>query len=287
MRSPMITKLFTLSFVISITLSSSTFSQINNSIPISAPITIDSPGKMGVIATQSVMRIICTKTSMGGTGFLHKSGWIITAAHVVGDCLKNDLIIITSDGQRLQIDSIISDKYLDLAVLNPISKLNLPSLKLSKRTEIIIGSMVTTWGFPVGYNNSTPLLTVGYLAGIDRSMTSTGLSPFRWLVNAAFNSGNSGGPVLDIESGEVIGVVSSKLAPIPVIIESALEALSNQKSGFVYTKTLKDGTTETLSEGKVISEVLKYLRNQTQLVLGRAVTSTDLINFLKTNTISN
>jgi S1-C subfamily serine protease len=281
------TKLFLLSFIVSITLSITTFSQINNSIPISAPITVDSPGKMSTIAAKSVMRIICTKTNMGGTGFLHESGWVITAAHVVDGCLKNDLMIITSDGQRLKIDSVISDKHLDLAVLKPTHKINSPSLELSIKTEIITGTMVTTWGFPAGYSNLTPLLTVEYLAGIDHLMSTTGVSPARWVVNAAFNGGNSGGPVLDIESGEVIGVVSSKLAPIPEIIESALNALSNQRSGFTYTKTLGNGTTETVSEGQVISEVLKYLRNQTQLVLGHAVTSNDLINFLKTNKIIN
>lgn len=278
-------KVFTLSFILSLILASTTLCQLNNSIPISAPITIDSPGKMGTIAAQSVMRIICTKTNMGGTAFLHKSGWIITAAHVVTDCSKNDIIIITSSGQQIKIDSVISDIHLDLAVLKPASKINVPSLELSNKTEILTGSLVTTWGFPSGYNSFTPLLTVGYLAGVDRLMTPIGLSPARWVVNAAFNGGNSGGPVLDIETGNIIGVVSSKLAPIPEIIESALEVLSKQQSGFTYTKTLPDGTTETVSEGQVVGEVLNYLRSQTQLVLGHAVTSTDLIEYLKKNKI--
>jgi len=104
-------------------------------------------------------------------------------------------------------------------------------------------------------------------------------------VNAAFNGGNSGGPVLNAEDGSVIGVVSSKLAPIPPIIESALMALQQQSSGFMYTKTLPDGSQESISEGRVIGDVLRYLRSQTQLVLGHAVTSYDLRQFLINNGI--
>ena len=257
------------------------------SIPVSAPVTIDSPGKMGAVAAQSVMRIICTKTNMGGSGFLHKSGWILTAAHVVVDCSKANILVLLSTGEKIDVDSVITDTYADLAALKPSKKIDVPALALSSKTEIITGSLVTTWGFPSGYNGFRPLLTVGYLSGVDRVPTPAGLSPTRWVVNAAFNGGNSGGPVLDIETGDVIGVVSSKLAPIPLIIESAMEALSTQKSGFSYTQTNEDGTTTQVSEGHVIAEVLKYLRSQTQLVLGHAVTSTDLLQFLRSHSISN
>jgi len=105
------------------------------------------------------------------------------------------------------------------------------------------------------------------------------------VVNAAFNGGNSGGPVLNTEDGAVIGVVSSKLAPVPQIIESALEALLAQQSGFEYTRTMPDGSQENVSEGKIVGEILKYLRSQTQLVLGHAVTSYDLRQFLQANGI--
>jgi len=257
----------------------------NNSIPVSAPITTESYGKNGIIASQSVMRIINTKKNTGGTGFLHKSGVIITAAHVAKSADPKEYILILSSGNKINIEKIIKDDTLDLAILIPKEKIEFTSLEISDKSDIIVGSHITTWGFPSGYNSFTPLLTVGYLSGIDRIETDYGLSPFRWVVNAAFNRGNSGGPVLDVETGKIIGVVSSKLAPIPLYIESALEALSSQKSGFMYIRTTSDGKKENISEGRVIGEVLSYLRTQTQLVLGHAVTSLDLIDFLKKNNI--
>ncbi len=45
---------------------------------ISAPITSETAGKMGDVAQESVLRVICETTKMGGTGFLHKSGFVIT-----------------------------------------------------------------------------------------------------------------------------------------------------------------------------------------------------------------
>jgi len=69
-----------------------------------------------------------------------------------------------------------------------------------------------------------------------------------------------GRSLVDIERGEVIGVVSSKLAPLPKEVESALADLKNQKSNFVFERKLQDGTRVTMSEGQVIEFVLEYLK---------------------------
>lgn len=103
----------------------------------------------------------------------------------------------------------------------------------------------------------------------------------RWVVNAAFNRGNSGGPLLLIETGKVIGVVSSKLAPISPNAKSALDALNKQRSGITYEATRPDGPKLTVTKGQIIGMVLTELRNQVQLVIGKAVLVEDIRNFLK------
>ena len=116
-----------------------------------------------------------------------------------------------------------------------------------------------------------PLLSVGYLSGVDQVKGEFGLSPPRWVVNGAFNSGNSGGPVISTEEASVIGIVSSKLAPIPKDVEDALNALRSSRTILMYKRRHPDGTLEDLSEGQIVAEVLHYLRSQTQLVVGYAV----------------
>jgi S1-C subfamily serine protease len=250
-------------------------------LPVSAPVLTDAIGKSASNSMKSVVRVICGSSGTSGTGFFHKSGRVITAAHVVAECSAGDIIVVLSTGEELKVSEIASDSIRDLAALKMKSDAKVPPLFVNRLDNVTLGSQVAIWGFPVGYNGLSPLLTVGFIAGVDRVPTKEGLSPPRIVVNAAFNGGNSGGPVISLEDGGVIGVVSSKLAPIPPIIESALEALKSQKSGFTYTAKTADGKEIVLTEGHVIGEVLMYLRSQTQLVIGHAISAADVHSFLK------
>lgn len=88
-----------------------------------------------------------------------------------------------------------------------------------------------------------------------------------------------------LEDGNVIGVVSSKLAPLPESVESSLKALSVTKYGLQYTKKEPGKEPSKVSEAQVVADVLEYLRSQTQLVLGFAVKLGELRGFLKENAI--
>jgi len=125
------------------------------------------------------------------------------------------------------------------------------------------------------------MLSVGYIAGVDGRRASAGRVIHQWVVNAAFNAGNSGGPLVHIETGEVIGVVSSKVAPISKQAADILEVLGQQKYGMQYPATLPDGSTQNFSEAQLVGMVLHELRRQVQLVIGRAVMIEDVQRFLK------
>lgn len=259
----------------------------NNALEVSAIINPASAGVSAEIANSSVMRIYCTANGIGGTGFLHKSGVVLTAAHVVANCNPKDLILILPNNQQVAVKSYEADVERDVAFVTPEKQIIGEALQLGDEKQFAVGKLVTAWGFPAGYNGIRPMLTVGYLSGVDGVLLSDGKTVVaRWVVNAAFNGGNSGGPVLDANTGTVIGMVSSKLAPIPPIIESALVALSNQSSGFMYQQTLPDGTKKQVSEGQVISDVLKYLRSQTQLVIGHSVVVQDIKTFLSSKGVA-
>lgn len=126
-------------------------------------------------------------------------------------------------------------------------------------------------------------MTLGYIGGASQLEKN---GPARLWINGAINSGNSGGPLVLTETGEVIGVVVSKLAPVPPEIVSALDAMSSQRSGVVYNERMADGTTVNLSEAQVIAAVLQYLRGQTQLVIGMAVMPGDIAAFLRAHGVT-
>jgi S1-C subfamily serine protease len=254
-----------------------------NTVPVSAPIDTDSTGRAGDIATHSVIRLICVDQNTVGTGFLHKSGNIITADHVTRDC-KN-VVMILPDGTRGSVTTIAADQDHDLALAKPSIAISAAPLSLAAGHDFRVGAQVSTWGFPGGYSGLLPMLSVGYLAGIDAYQIRPGTVVRKWIVNAAFNGGNSGGPLIKIETGEVFGVVSSKLAPISPTAASILKALENNNSGLQYTATAADGSTKSFSEGQLVGMVLDELRRQVQLVIGQAVLLDDLTGFLKANKI--
>jgi S1-C subfamily serine protease len=246
----------------------------------SSQVTADLARHTANIAIPSVFRILIPAKNRSGTAFLHKSGRMITASHVIEGCASQEMTLISGRGEKFGVKKSVSDQDRDLALITPDGKTNAPSLHLSSTDKFAIGLQVSSWGYPAGYRGQKPLFMSGYLSGIDMVGGKDGKSTARWVVNAAFNNGNSGGPVVDIERGEVIGVVSSKLAPLPEGVESALAALKNHKSSVIFERKLHDGTRVTMSEAQVIEFILDYLRSQTQLVIGYAVTIVDLRNFL-------
>ncbi len=246
--------------------------------PADAPITPESAGRGGILAVRSVVRISCSGWGSMGTGFLHKSGRVITAAHVVADC--QDPAVVGVDSRPIKVRKIATDPELDLALLSLETPLNAEALPLGANDRLPIGLQVSTWGFPGGYGGPAPLLSVGYLSGVESHKTKSGRSVREWVVNAAFNPGNSGGPLIDIASGEVVGVVSSKLSPMPPIVENALETLSKSNAGVVHSVTLPDGKKEKVGEGRMVALVLRYLHDQTQLVIGKVIPAGELRAFL-------
>lgn len=258
----------------------------NVALPTGAPVQTDSAGLVATAAQRGVFRVICKPTSFGGTGFLHRSGSVITAAHVVAGCPASDLVLVSAGGRTIDVASVAADEAKDLALLRPKASAPGSPLAIAASSGPGLGAQVSTWGYPGGYDGLVPLLSVGYFAGVQDFPLPSGGSIRRWVINAAFNGGNSGGPVFSVEDGRVIGVVSSKLAPLPKFIESILKALEEQKFGLQYPATRADGTSVTLSEGQLVGAVLQYLRSQVQLVIGYAVTTSDLNAFLVAQGIS-
>jgi hypothetical protein len=200
---------------------------------------------------------------------------------VINGCDSKDIRIIAANGNILQVSETLTDPDADLAALKLSMDPKIPPLFLTGQPDLAIGAQVAIWGFPVGYSGGAPLLTVGYVAGVDRVQVAERKYQNRLIVNAAFNAGNSGGPIINVEDGTVIGIVASKLAPIPSEIEGALQALHDNKYGVMYNGRKADGTEVQFSEAQIVSGVLNYLRSQTQVVIGQAVTADDIHHFLK------
>ncbi len=87
---------------------------------------------------------------------------------------------------------------------------------------------VETWGYPLRYNLTAPILSRGYLSGYDEGLDAKGRlkNPLveHLIVNGAFNPGSLGGPLIDRKNGKVIGIVVEKWRMYSPLIEAAIRA---------------------------------------------------------------
>lgn len=136
----------------------------SQTLPVAAPIDTDSAGRGGEKALHSVFRVISRELNSSGTGFLHKSGKIVTAEHVVRNTAAP--LIVFPDGSAIESTVIGVDAETDIAILNPKRAISGPALTISAQSEFSVGTQVSTWGFPGGYRGALPMLSVGYLSAM-------------------------------------------------------------------------------------------------------------------------
>jgi len=144
----------------------------------------------------------------GGSGFIvSEDGLILTNKHVV-DGTNVDYSVVLNDGTRYDAKIMAKDPSLDIAILK-IEKTGLPTVELGVSDSLQIGETVIAIGNALGqYQNS---VTKGIISGLARTIEAGDSSGNSEVIentiqtDAAINSGNSGGPLINL-SGEVIGV---------------------------------------------------------------------------------
>jgi S1-C subfamily serine protease len=277
-------------FIFCISFVNISFAQTENkaefNIPVSTRWILDAVGETGRTAINSVYMIVCPKTSKKGTGFLIKTGQVITNEHVVRDCLASEIYAYSSYGKKTSFCQMILDKERDLAILIPTEKIQ-GGLSLGSDDNLLVGTLVSTWGFPLGYNGPAPILSVGYLSGFKAyEKNNSGKDVIKHLVvNGAFNPGNSGGPLFISNDDKVIGIVVSKHAPISNFLLSSIEALAKNRTGVGFTFIDNEGNEKLLIESQIVAELLQYFRDLTQVMIGEAISISELKAFLYDNDI--
>ena len=143
------------------------------------------------------------KVSSVGTGFfVSDKGHIVTNAHVVKD--SSNIKFMYKD-EEIEAKLIASDNQLDLALLKAKIK-NKYHIKFSNKSPQKAQNILVA-GYPFGEKFST---SVKVTKGIISSLTGLGNNFSNIQIDAALQSGNSGGPILD-DLGNVVGVAVSKL----------------------------------------------------------------------------
>lgn len=147
--------------------------------------------------------------SASGTGFLidRERGWLLTNAHVA---TRSPSVIKVSfkDGEQIEAKRIHVDPLIDLAILS-IPPKSIPATAIEAQLacdgEPAAGTSVMAYGHPWGLSYTASRGIVSGLAWFYPSqMIQT---------DAAINSGNSGGPLISLADGRVIGINTSTYQP--------------------------------------------------------------------------
>ena len=148
--------------------------------------------------------------SAAGTGIIATSdGYIVTNKHVINGA--NKVTVILDDGTTYEdVEVVATDPLNDIAFLKIKDVSDLPEAKLGDSKTISVGQQVIAIGNALGEYQNT--VTSGIISGTGRSVTAsdgTGANAEKLTdmiqTDAAINSGNSGGPLVNA-AGEVIGV---------------------------------------------------------------------------------
>jgi serine protease Do len=142
-----------------------------------------------------------------GSGFIiDPNGYIATNNHVVTDA--SALTVTLASGEELEATVVGTDPRTDLALIKVESDEPLPALRFGDSDATRVGDWVLAIGNPFGLGGTA---TAGIVSARGRDI-GAGLYDDFLQIDAAINSGNSGGPVFNA-SGEVIGVNTAIVSP--------------------------------------------------------------------------
>ena len=137
-----------------------------------------------------------------GTGFfVSKQGHMITNHHVISGC---NYVKAIYEGEEHDLEILASDKINDLAIIksNIVPK---KTYSVSNKDAKLLEPVIIA-GYPLGKKISQSIKAT---SGTVTSLSGLGDNYAEFQTDAALNSGNSGGPIID-NKGNVVGVAVSK-----------------------------------------------------------------------------
>lgn len=142
-----------------------------------------------------------------GSGFvIDPSGIVVTNNHVISDA--SEISVRTKDGEEFAAELVGADDKTDLAVLRVDAKKPLTAVSWGNSDKIRVGDWVVAVGNPFGLGGT---VTAGIVSARGREI---GAGPYDDFIqiDAPINTGNSGGPLFNVD-GAVVGVNTAIYSP--------------------------------------------------------------------------
>lgn len=200
---------------------------------------------VGITTIDTVENFMQQQTQVQGVGsgiIVDSNGYILTNSHVVDYGNAKDITVRFENGDKKPARVLWSERVLDLAIVK-VDGSNYPAADIGNSDKLDIGELAVAIGNPLGLDFERTV-TSGIISGLNRTIQVDQYNKVENLIqtNAAINSGNSGGPLLN-NKGEVIGINTLKLKageglgfaiPINIVKPIIDQVIKNGKYTSVY-----------------------------------------------------
>ena len=191
-----------------------------------------------------------TATATGSGIIISEDGYIVTNNHVVDTSSSNSYSYYDlSDATSVKVKLYGSDETYDAKIVGKDSQTDLAVLKIDKTgltaaefadsDQAVVGEFAMAVGSPLGLDTT---VTTGIISAVNREVESDGTKYVCIQTDAAINSGNSGGALVNSD-GKVIGINTLKLSGsgvegigFAIPINSTLDVISQLKD---HSKVLR------------------------------------------------
>lgn len=212
--------------------------------------------KVAAAVANSVVTVesVSDDAGMQGSGVvIDGKGYIVTNNHVISEAANNPskfkTTVVFNDGKEVLANLVGRDPKTDLAVLKVDNVDNLTVARLGDSDKVRVGDEVIAAGAPLGLRST---VTHGIISAVHRPVPLSGEDSDTDTVidavqtDASINHGNSGGPLIDMDS-QVIG------------INTAGKSLSDSASGLGFAipvNEVKSVAQTLIKDGKIVHPTL-------------------------------
>lgn len=163
-------------------------------------------GIQNVSYTTNIFQQQASATSTGSGVIVNENGYIVTNYHVVENA--KELNVILNSGKEYPATLVGYDERSDLAVVK-IEETNLTYATFGDSSQLMVGERAIAIGNPLG-TELMGTVTQGIISAVNRTVQVEDKTLTLLQTDAAINSGNSGGALINAY-GEVIGINTVKM----------------------------------------------------------------------------
>lgn len=173
-----------------------------------------------------------------GTGIIFtEDGYLLTNYHVVAG--GQDCTVTLENDHTFSAQYVVGDADNDIAVMKIAANKTFPAAEIGDSSLLKVGDKVYAIGNPLGIE-LRGTFTDGIVSAINRDVEVDGRTMTLVQTNAALNSGNSGGPLIN-EYGQVIGINTVKMSSSYSNIEGLGFALPSTSVQYLVNELLLNG----------------------------------------------